>query len=82
MADNQDDKKVKDLIDEATRAELERWFKLPSFEQLSEQEPEVKPAAAAKEAERLAIRKRYTDAIAAVDPAMLEAHHRRTAPLA
>jgi hypothetical protein len=86
MADNQDDKKVKDLIDAATRAELERWFTLPSFdqqqEQAQEQAQEVKPAAAAKEAERLAILKRYADAIAAVDPAMLEAHHRRTASLA
>jgi len=80
MADNQDDKKVKDLIDEATRADLERWFKLPSFEQLAEQE--VKPAPSAKEAERLAIRKRYDDAIAAVDPAMLEAHRRRVETLA
>jgi hypothetical protein len=80
MADNQDDKKVKDLIDEATRAELERWFKLPSFEQVAEQK--VEPAPSAKEEERLAIRKRYDDAIAAVDPAMLEAHRRRTEPLA
>jgi hypothetical protein len=86
MADNQDDKKVKDLIDAATRAELERWFKLPSFDQQQEQAQEqaAQPAnetKAAKEAERLAIRKRYDAAIAAVDPAMLEAHHRRTAPL-
>jgi len=80
MADNQDDKKVKDLIDEATRAELERWFRLPSFEQLPDQA--VKPAPTDKEAERLAIRKRHDDAIAAVDPAMLEAHRRRVEPLA
>jgi hypothetical protein len=80
MADNQDDKKVKDLIDKATRAELERWFKLPSFEQVAEQK--VEPAPSATEEERLAIRKRYADAIAAVDPAMLEAHRRRVEPLA
>ena len=79
MADPQDDKKVKDLIDEATRADLERWFNLPSFEQLAEQA--AQPTPSAKEAERLATRKRYEEAIAAVDPAMLEAHRRRVEPL-
>jgi len=81
MAENQDDKKVKDLIDEATRAELERWFKLPSFEQVAEQTVEPTPAAKEEE-ERLAIRKRHAAAIAAVDPAMLEAHRRRVEPIA
>jgi hypothetical protein len=76
MPDN-DDKTVKELIDAGTRAELEKWFGLPSFQQVAEQEE----AAAAKpltgpEEERAAKRARRDAAIAAVDPRMLEAHRR------
>ena len=67
---------VKELLDSATRADLERWFGLPSFEQLAEQgpaEPEEDP-------ERAALRKRQADTIAAVDPALHEAILRRAEP--
>jgi len=92
MPDN-DDKTVKELIaslgsagarstpggsaesiDEATRADLERWFGLPSFQQLAEQEAPPKPTENPEWAE---LRKRRAEAIAAVDPNMVEAHRRR-----
>lgn len=78
MPDNEDDKKVKDLIDEATRADLERWFALPSFQQLAEQgkAPEPPP----DDPEFAAVRKRRAEALAAIDPALLEAHRRRVEP--
>lgn len=80
MSTNDDDKpvgetvdpKVKDLIDAATRAELERWFGLPSFQQVAEA-----PAPVVVDPEMVAVRERRDKAIAAVDPAMLEAHRRR-----
>jgi hypothetical protein len=78
--DNDDkkvDPKVKDLIDSATRAELERWFGLPSYEALADQgiHPEPSPEDDPKFAER---RKRQAAALAAIDPALVEAHRRRT----
>jgi hypothetical protein len=78
MADNETDKKVKDLIDAATRAELERWFGMPSFEQLADRG--IKPEPPPEDPEMLAVRKRRAEAIAAVDPALVEAHRRRTDP--
>jgi hypothetical protein len=71
------DQKVKDLIDAATRAELERWFGLPSFEQLAERGIQPRPPEPEEDPEVAAVRKRRAAAIAAVDPAMLEAHRRR-----
>jgi hypothetical protein len=74
-----DDKKVKDLIDSATRDDLERWFGLPSYEALADRgiHPAAPPAAEVdpKFAER---RKRQDAALAAIDPALVEAHRRRT----
>lgn len=78
MADNQDDPKVKDLIDAATRADLERWFNLPSFEQLADQG--VKPEPPPEDPAAAAVRKKRAEAVAAVDPALLEAHRRRVEP--
>lgn len=78
MADDQDDKKVKDLLDAATRAELERWFGLPSFEQLADQG--IKPAPPPEDPEIAAVLKRRAEALAAVDPVLLEAHRRRVEP--
>ena len=77
MPDN-DDKTVKELIDAATRAELEKWFSLPSYQQLAEQEAAAaaKPPSAEEE-ERAAYRAKVDVALAAVDPGMLEAHGRR-----
>jgi hypothetical protein len=78
MADHENDKKVKDLIDAGTRAELERWFGLPSFQELADRG--VTPEPPPEDPEMIAVRKRREDAIAAVDPALLEAHRRRTDP--
>lgn len=74
------DKTVKQLIDSGTRADLERWFGLPSYQALGEQgvHPEP-PADDSRYAER---RKRQATALAAVDPALLEAHRRRTEKMA
>jgi hypothetical protein len=76
------DKKVKDLLDDATRADLERWFGLPSFEQLAEQR---QSAASSEDAGRDApdldeYHRRIAEALAAVDPALLDAVFRRTGP--
>jgi hypothetical protein len=76
-ADPTDDKKVKDLIDAGTRADLERWFGLPSFEQLADQGVKAPPP---EDPEEVAQRKRLADALAAVNPAFVEAHRRRTTP--
>ena len=73
-----DDKKVKELLDSATRADLERWFGLPSYEQLAERG--VQPPPPAEDPEFAAIRNRRDEAIASVDPAMVEWHRRRTTP--
>lgn len=76
MSDNQDnDTKVKDLLDSDTRAELERWFGLPSFEQLAEQG--IVPTPSAEDPEIVERRKRQDEALANVDPAWLEAHRLR-----
>ncbi len=79
--DTQVDQKVKELIDSATRAELERWFGLPSYEALADQGIHPEPSAEEdpKFAER---RKRQDAALAAVDPALVEAHRRRTEGMA
>lgn len=78
--DKKVDQKVKELIDSATRAELERWFGLPSYEALAEQG--VPPEPPAEDPEFVERRKRQDAALAAVDPALLEAHRRRTEGLA
>lgn len=68
-----DDKKVKDMLDAATRAELERWFNLPSFDQLADRQPEPP----VEDPEIALVRERREKAIAAVSPALLEAHRHR-----
>lgn len=75
MADH-DDKTVKQLLDAATRAELERWFGLPSFEQLADEGKQ--PATPPEDPEFAEIRKRRETAIAAVDPGLLESLRRRS----
>lgn len=81
MADNAGgappDQKVKELLDASTRAELERWFGMPSFERLAEAPAPPPPEL---DAETKQVRKRRADAIAAVDPAMIEWHRKRTTP--
>lgn len=77
MPDN-DDKKVKELIDTATRADLERWFSLPSFQQLADlNKPPPEPL---ENPDIAAVRKRRAEATAAIDPALVEAHRKRTDP--
>jgi len=77
-----DDPKVKDLlgdksldqvVDEATRKELERWFGAPSYIEVEERPPEepVDP-------EMAEVRERREQALAAVDPALLAAIRFRT----
>ena len=66
-----DDKTVKQMIDAATRAELERWFGLPSFERLADDGVVV------EDPEDALARERRARATAAVDPALLDAMHQR-----
>jgi len=68
MAPDDDDKRVKDMLGGATQADLERWFGLPSFDQLAE---EGKPVSPKDDPEVLEVRKRRDAAMAAVDPALL-----------
>jgi hypothetical protein len=68
MAPDDDDKRVKDLLDEGTQADLERWFGLPSFEQLAEEQA----PAPAEDPEVAAVREQRAKAIAAVDANLLE----------
>lgn len=74
-----DDKKVKELLDAATRADLERWFGLPSYEELAERGVTPAPPPEDKD-EFAAIHKRRADALAAVDPVLIEEIHRRADP--
>src|SRR5512140_802992 len=80
--DDHPDPKVKDLlagkslsevVDEATARELERWFGLPSFEQLAEQ-----PPPAEDDPETIAARERSDRAAAQVDPKLLASIRSRT----
>lgn len=67
MSTDDDDKRVKDILDAGQLADLERWFGLPSFDQVAEQEK----AEAAIDPEILEVRKKREAAMAAVDPALL-----------
>jgi len=67
--DDDDDPKVKQLLDPATEADLARWFSLPSFQQLAEQ---PKPKQVVDE-EMQAVIARRDKALASVDPAFVEA---------
>jgi hypothetical protein len=67
------DKPLDEVVDAITAAELERWFGLPSFQQVAEGEV----ALAGEDPEIAAVRARRAKAVAAVDPALVEAHRRR-----
>lgn len=67
--DDEDDPKVKALLDPATEADLARWFGLPSFDQLAEQ---PKPQQVVDE-EMQAVIERRDRALAAIDPTLVEA---------
>jgi hypothetical protein len=64
-----------DAIDVATQRELERWFGLPSFDQLADQPP-AEPDAI--DPEMAAVIERRDRALAAVDPELLAWIRRRT----
>ena len=66
------DQTVRQMLDAKTMAELERWFGLPSFQELAETR-EAPP----KDPELEAAREARAKAIAAVDPAIVESHRRR-----
>lgn len=66
---------VKQLLDARTIADLERWFGLPSFQELAERGKA--PAPPPEDPEIAAVREQRAKAIAAVDPDLLEAHRRR-----
>jgi hypothetical protein len=68
--DDDDDPKVKALLDPSTEADLARWFNLPSFQQLAEQ---PRPEPQEIDEDRKAAIERRDRALAAVDPALLEA---------
>lgn len=76
-----DDLKVKQLLegrgplDPSTQADLDRWFGMPSAMQLEE---EGKQAGPADDADMAAVIERRERALAAVDPALLEALRVRT----
>lgn len=74
MAPDDDDPKVKEMIDAVTQRELEKWFGLPSYTQLAEE----KPAAFEADPEVKAVIERRDRALAAVDPALLETIRLRT----
>lgn len=67
-----DDRKAKDVIDAATQRDLERWFGLPSFTQLQEEGKTAAEPSAAVDPEMAAAIARRDNALAAVDPALLE----------
>ncbi|HEY1813115.1 MAG TPA: hypothetical protein VGG74_12280 [Kofleriaceae bacterium] len=72
MADDKPDQTVKDLLDAATKAELARWFGLPSFEELGEAAPPPP-----EDPETAELRARRAAAAASVDPELLDAMHQR-----
>lgn len=75
MATDDDDRKVKEILDAGTRADLERWFGLPSITELDEA---GKPLPAGIDPEVLEVQERQARAMAAVDPDMLARHAHRT----
>ncbi|MEO8846494.1 MAG: hypothetical protein ABI591_19815 [Kofleriaceae bacterium] len=82
MPDDGDDIKVKqlldghksmaDVVDLATQRELQKWFDLPSFEQVRDQPP------AADDPELRDLLERRAKACAAVDPVLLDLIYART----
>ncbi len=78
--DDPDDKRARDVLagelDARTQADLQRWFGLPSFDQVAEQGGTTTE----QDVELMLRQERQQKAIDAVDPAMLEAHRKRTEP--
>lgn len=78
MADH-DDKTVKQLLDAGTRADLERWFGLPSFAQRADAAADAgkAPVPPEQDARFAEVHRRRDAAIAAIDPALVDAIYRR-----
>lgn len=78
--DDQDNKRAKDVLagelDAQTQADLQRWFGLPSFDQVAD----AGGSTPEQDIELVLRQERQQKALEAVDPAMLEAHRRRTEP--
>lgn len=76
--DNDADKKAKDVLagelDAQTQADLARWFGLPSFDQVAEQGGTT----AEQDIELMLRQERQQAALEAIDPALVEAHRKRT----
>jgi hypothetical protein len=70
MATDDEDLKVKQLLEPANEADLARWFSLPSFQQLAEQQTPVGPVI---DEEMQAVIDRRDKALANVDPAFVAA---------
>lgn len=70
-----DDRKVKELLDPATVADLERWFTLPSYEQLADRG--VRPEPPPEDPETVKLLERRAAAIAAADPVLIAEIDRR-----
>jgi hypothetical protein len=72
-----------DELDAETKADLARWFGLPSFEQVQEEEAAARASAAARrpaeDAELRARLEAQARATAAIDPALVDALHGRGA---
>ena len=73
-----------EMIDDVTRAELERWFGLPSYTQVDEGDLPRGAVVAPEDPEIVAVRERRERALAAIEPAMIDAltarAERRAAP--
>jgi len=75
-----DERKAKDVLegelDPATRADLERWFGLPSFDELRATGVKIED----EDPQFAEVRERQARALAAVDPALLAEITQRTEP--
>jgi hypothetical protein len=74
LLDRDPDKPLKEVVGEATAAELERWFGLPTYQQVAEGEVKLEQ----EDPDMVAVRDRRLKALEAVDPAWIEAHRLRT----
>src|SRR6188472_588135 len=77
MTDENDDRKAKDVIDAATKRDLERWFGLPSFTELEEEGKQPQVQTAEMDPEVKAVIERRDKALANVDRAFLESIYAR-----
>lgn len=77
MAGGKSDPAMEQIVDDVTRAELEKWFGLPSFDEAAEK---GLPVAEPEDPEIALVRERREKAMAAVDPRLLDAIAARHTP--